>query len=83
MPPSEEAVGPPFYQRRYSLEPSSPKEEEESEEEVQNHGKVGLRGRLKHFTWAWFTATMSSGGISILLGETPHRFHGTSSTTWN
>lgn len=39
-------------------------------------GRVGLRDRLKHFTWAWFTSTMSTGGLAIALAETPHRFNG-------
>jgi C4-dicarboxylate transporter/malic acid transport protein len=32
--------------------------------------------RLRHFTWAWFTFPMSTGGIAVLLSETPHRFQG-------
>lgn len=40
------------------------------------HGDVGIRDRLHHFTWAWFTTTMSTGGIALLLSQTPHRFHG-------
>lgn len=32
--------------------------------------------RLRHFTWAWFTFPMSTGGIAVLLSQTPHRFHG-------
>ena len=32
--------------------------------------------RLRHFTWAWFTFPMSTGGIAVLLSETPHRFPG-------
>lgn len=39
-------------------------------------GEVGVRRRLKHFTWAWFVATMSTGGLAIALGETPHQFKG-------
>lgn len=38
--------------------------------------KVGLRERVKHFTWAWFLSTMSTGGLAIALAETPHKFHG-------
>ncbi|KAF7194067.1 Malic acid transport protein [Pseudocercospora fuligena] len=38
--------------------------------------KVSLRRRLKHFTWAWFTLPMSTGGIALLLKSTPHRFTG-------
>jgi len=40
------------------------------------HGDIGIRDRLHHFTWAWFTLTMSTGGIGILLAVTPHRFNG-------
>ncbi len=32
--------------------------------------------RLRHFTWAWFTLPMSTGGIAVLLSKTPHRFQG-------
>ena len=32
--------------------------------------------RLEHFTWANFTATMSTGGLALLLGSQPHTFHG-------
>jgi len=38
--------------------------------------KVGLRDRLKHFTWANFTCTQSTGAVATLLSETPHQFHG-------
>ncbi|KAF3005633.1 hypothetical protein E8E13_003091 [Curvularia kusanoi] len=37
---------------------------------------VGLRERVKHVTWAWFLSTMSTGGLSIVLVETPHKFRG-------
>lgn len=49
-------------------------------EDVSSFGgdKIGLRERLKHFTWPWFIATMSTGGLGILLAETPHRFRGKS-----
>ncbi|TEA14660.1 Malic acid transport protein [Colletotrichum sidae] len=38
--------------------------------------KVSLRERIHHFTFAWYTLTMSTGGIALLLAETPHRFKG-------
>jgi C4-dicarboxylate transporter/malic acid transport protein len=38
--------------------------------------KVSIRQRLKHFTFAWFLSTMSTGGLSIALAETPHQFTG-------
>jgi len=40
------------------------------------HGNIGLRDRLHHITWAWFTTTMSTGGIALVLSQTPHRFRG-------
>ncbi len=39
-------------------------------------GDLTLRDRIHHFTLAWFTCTMSTGGIAMLLAETPHRFPG-------
>jgi C4-dicarboxylate transporter/malic acid transport protein len=38
--------------------------------------KLPLSERIHHFTWANFTLTMSTGGIALLLSETPHRFRG-------
>jgi hypothetical protein len=42
----------------------------------EGHDAVGLRERLKHFTWAWFTCTMSGGGLGIALAEEPYKFRG-------
>ncbi|KAF2706818.1 hypothetical protein K504DRAFT_437749 [Pleomassaria siparia CBS 279.74] len=39
-------------------------------------GLIAWRGRVVHTTWAWFTCTMSTGGLSIALAKTPHRFPG-------
>ncbi|KAK8040837.1 amidohydrolase [Apiospora phragmitis] len=41
-----------------------------------NHGASVSGKRIAHFTWANFTCTQSTGGIAILLSETPHQFHG-------
>lgn len=35
-----------------------------------------LLERIDHFTWAWFTLTMSTGGIALLLSVQPHTFNG-------
>ncbi|KUI61009.1 Malic acid transport protein [Cytospora mali] len=37
---------------------------------------ISVRQRLQHFTFAWYTLTMSTGGIALTLGNTPHRFRG-------
>lgn len=35
---------------------------------------IGLR--LQHFTWAWYTLTMSTGGVATLISIQPHTFPG-------
>ncbi|CAO2654631.1 Nn.00g113640.m01.CDS01 [Neocucurbitaria sp. VM-36] len=37
---------------------------------------VGLRDRIAHFTWPWFAATMSTGALAVVLGNTPNSFTG-------
>ncbi|KIW07321.1 uncharacterized protein PV09_02171 [Verruconis gallopava] len=32
--------------------------------------------RIRHFTWAWYTLTMSTGGLATLLSLQPHAFKG-------
>ncbi|PVH91094.1 hypothetical protein DM02DRAFT_546466 [Periconia macrospinosa] len=32
--------------------------------------------RLRHFTWAWYTLTMATGGIATLIAIQPHKFPG-------
>lgn len=34
------------------------------------------RERLLHFTFAWYTVTMSTSGIAMVIALTPHRFTG-------
>jgi C4-dicarboxylate transporter/malic acid transport protein len=35
---------------------------------------VDWRERLKHFTFAWYASTMSTGGVAFVLSVVPHRF---------
>ncbi|KAF1992231.1 hypothetical protein K402DRAFT_399376 [Aulographum hederae CBS 113979] len=56
-------------------------EKAEHDLEKGDHGSgprppVTLRTRIQHFTWAWFTLTMSTGGIATLIAVEPHRFPG-------
>ncbi|KZF20288.1 hypothetical protein L228DRAFT_249959 [Xylona heveae TC161] len=55
-------------------DPEKDFEDSSSENDVQK--KVSLRQRLEKFTWAWFTSTMGTGGVALLLGVTPHQFRG-------
>lgn len=41
-----------------------------------NRPKLSLRQRLKHFTWAWYTLIMSTGGLSLLIFAQPFQFPG-------
>lgn len=41
-----------------------------------NRPKMPLKQRLHHFTWAWYTLTMSTGGLSLLIFAQPHQFPG-------
>ncbi|KAK3485234.1 voltage-dependent anion channel-domain-containing protein [Neurospora hispaniola] len=39
---------------------------------------IPWRKRLMHFTFAWYTVTLSTSGVSLVLATTPHRFRGLS-----
>ncbi|SCO90109.1 related to C4-dicarboxylate transport protein mae1 [Fusarium oxysporum] len=41
-----------------------------------NRPKMPLKQRMHHFTWAWFTFPMSTGGLSLLIFAQPHQFPG-------
>ncbi|KAB5525645.1 voltage-dependent anion channel [Coniochaeta sp. 2T2.1] len=38
--------------------------------------RMPFRERLHHFTFAWYTVSMSTSGIALVLALTPHRFRG-------
>jgi C4-dicarboxylate transporter/malic acid transport protein len=38
--------------------------------------RMGFGQRLRHFTWAWYTLTMSTGGLALLIASQPNRFQG-------
>lgn len=40
------------------------------------NGKLSLRDRLKHFTFAWYAWTMATGGVAFTLSVIPFRFTG-------
>lgn len=44
--------------------------------EMKKPAKVSLRERLRHFTWAWYTLTMSTGGLALLIANQPFQFEG-------
>lgn len=41
-----------------------------------NRPKLPIRQRLHHFTWAWYTLPMSTGGLSLLVFAQPNQFPG-------
>lgn len=41
-----------------------------------NRPKYGFKQRLHHFTWAWFTTSMSLGGLSLIIFVQPFQFPG-------
>lgn len=41
-----------------------------------NRPKLTFRERLNHFTWAWWTLIMSTGGLSLLIFAQPYQFPG-------
>ncbi|KAI6393957.1 hypothetical protein MCOR20_010688 [Pyricularia oryzae] len=38
--------------------------------------KIPLRHRIKHFTWAWYTWTMGTGALALLIIAQPFQFPG-------
>lgn len=46
------------------------------EKQPQKQMKLSYRERLRHFTWAWYTLTMSTGGLAVLIAAQPNKFEG-------
>ncbi|CEL02922.1 hypothetical protein ASPCAL04083 [Aspergillus calidoustus] len=38
--------------------------------------KTSIRDRLSQVTWGWYSICMATGGIAVLLYNTPHQFRG-------
>ncbi|KAF7165030.1 hypothetical protein CNMCM5623_009382 [Aspergillus felis] len=38
--------------------------------------KVSLSDRICQVTWGWYSMSMATGGIAVLLSSTPHQFRG-------
>lgn len=56
---------------------SSAKALEEQKAEIGvEYRDVSIRERVHHFTWTWFTTSMSTSGIALVIFQTPHRFNG-------
>ncbi|KAJ4397679.1 hypothetical protein N0V93_001912 [Gnomoniopsis smithogilvyi] len=43
---------------------------------IKPRGRVSIRDRLSHFTWAWFETTMATGAMAMLLSQQTFTFGG-------
>lgn len=68
--PKPETLSQTYEKRQLDVDP------EAGDDTFEKPTKVSLRQRLRHFTWAWFTLPMSSGGISLLIHVQPYQFTG-------
>ncbi|KAI2616747.1 voltage-dependent anion channel [Hypoxylon sp. NC1633] len=41
-----------------------------------NRPRFNFSRRIAHFTWAWYTLSMSTGGLALLMYAQPHQFPG-------
>lgn len=55
---------------------SPPQHEPHGIPEVPDTEHLSFAERMKHFTWAWYTSVMSTGGIAILFSICPRSFPG-------
>lgn len=59
------------------IPPGSPRSESTFlKHEPEKPSRLAFRERIRHFTWAWYTLTMSTGGLALLLGSQPNTFDG-------
>ncbi|KAL4802928.1 voltage-dependent anion channel [Aspergillus unguis] len=60
--------------------PPTPRSEvtivDNEEVETKKPASISIRERLHHFTWAWYTLTMSTGGLALLISNQPFQFKG-------
>ncbi|GIJ90729.1 hypothetical protein Asppvi_009691 [Aspergillus pseudoviridinutans] len=56
--------------------PTSSQSDSGFSEHEMKRPRLSLRERLRHFTWAWYTLTMSTGGLALLIASQPYTFKG-------
>jgi C4-dicarboxylate transporter/malic acid transport protein len=63
-------------QQPSDLEKGSKDSSIDNDTQQQQQQQLSFRQRLHHFTWAWFTLPMSTGGLALLIHVQPHQFTG-------
>ncbi|KAL9625697.1 MAG: hypothetical protein Q9160_000015 [Pyrenula sp. 1 TL-2023] len=61
---------------RISSSRQEPTSLEKRMQSLEKANQLGWRYRVKHFTWAYFTLSMATGGICNVLWSVPYRFRG-------